>query len=140
MEALKILERAVRDGYLLHGSRYRLDFIELRQANDKDKVSGNQFAVYATDNVRVSILHALFHPIKPEDWMSGYDSKEDGVLRVYGKNVTFEPGYVYFLPSATFSRSEEDEFVSLHPVRPTKVITVSPEIVSCLNLQVEFSW
>jgi hypothetical protein len=137
---LKILEVAVQNGYLLHGSQFRLTEVKPRKANDRDKISGNQLAVYATNNVRIAVVNAFFHRTK-RDSLSGYSGEGNGPLRVYGKNITFRPGHVHILPAGTFVHSEDDEFVSLVPVTPVGVVHVEPKIlVPHLNLIVEFPW
>lgn len=128
-------------GYLLHGSKEKLEIIEPRKAADTDpeRTTGQAFAVYAErSDIRVPILMALFAEKDPskKSWRSSYSAHGDGPMKVGGENYTFSPGYVYVLPSETFTiegEEQDHEFISEVSVIPKDVISVDPSILSELD-------
>src|SRR5687768_13589766 len=91
-EAMKKLGDYVEKGYLLHGSKKKLDLLEPRQASDTDesRYIGHQKAVYATRDPGIAILMSLFAKKDPglEGWSSFYHKTGDG-FRAGGENITF---------------------------------------------------
>ena len=142
MNLLNKLMRVIDLGYLLHGSQNYFTVVEPQQAHDDNKrETGCQYGIYATKDIRIAVLVALFHPTNPKDWQSGYSGVEGGAIRVFGYNVTFEPGYVYVLPHDTFewvgTEEKNRELISRVPVKPIEIIEVTPVLLSEFNLIIE---
>lgn len=148
-EKLEKLTNYLRQGFLLHGSKSieKLDQIDPRQASDTDKerVAGNQFAVYAEkDDVRVPIVMALLSK-KDESkggWHSFYHGDENG-FRTGGTNAEFTPGLVYVLPPDSFETILDEkrsgkEHISRKPVVPVDAVEVDQSILDLLDIEVEF--
>ncbi len=138
------LRRYVQDGFLLHGSKSRIDKIEPRQASDIDKtrVARNQFGVYATEDPDIAIVMALMHPKGSGNTTSYYHkhSGESESFKIGGVNVMLRTGYVHVLPRETFKEINHEndvEFVSKDPVTPVAVIEVNPPIIRSMNVTLE---
>lgn len=131
----------LEQGYLLHGSKEKLDIIEPRKAADTnpDRTTGQALAIYAeASDIRVPILMALFAEKDPskKSWRSSYSAQGNGTMKVGGENYMFTPGYVYVLPSETFVTEGDEhdrEFISRVNVVPKNVVPVDPSILSELD-------
>jgi hypothetical protein len=141
-ERLARLERYLADGYLLHGSKKRIEILEPRQSRDDDptRIAGNSNAVYAEGvDVRIPILKALFEKDDPtlNGWRSGYSTQGPGTpILVVGENYRFGSGFVHVLPRDTFEiegDERDQEYVSRAPVAPIDVIEVDPGILELLD-------
>lgn len=134
-DTLQLLEAYLKRGFCLHGSKFRIEtLVEPRQARcNTGREDGCQKAVYASKNcVRVPCLMAMFASAsKSESYKASYTAKGSGLMVVSGENVTFRPGYVHVLPSATF-RDVGDEFISYEPVAPHEIVLVTPAILRLL--------
>lgn len=138
--ALCELKRYAGEGYLFHGGKTRVDVLEPRQAHDvdPDRKTGKACAVYATDDIHIPIVMALFakaDSVLP-DWHSSYTTEADGTLVVSGENCTFTKGYVHVLSPDTFESEGDErdrETLSFVPVTPIAVVEVEPEILNLLD-------
>lgn len=143
LETLRKMEDYLSQGYLLHGSKRRLEMIEPRKADDTDpeRVAGKANAVYASDEVYAPILRALFDRKDPtRDSRSSYSGNAIH-MKVTGENATFTNGYVYVLPRDSFileGEGDDQELISYSPVTPIETIVVTPEILEHLqNLEID---
>jgi hypothetical protein len=138
-ETLKTLQSYLDQGYLLHGSKMRIDILKPRTARDDSdgRTIGKMTGVYADDDLRAPILMALFDRKDPNisDWRSSYQGNDENTF-VSGENMTFTPGFVHVLPKDTFTYHEEGddgEFVSNQPVTPVEIVPVTPDILRILE-------
>ncbi len=140
-EKLERLEAYLAQGFLLHGSKRRLETVEPRQATDTDpdRKSGKANAVYAeAHDVRIPILMALFDKLDPElpGWRSGYHAYGEGPIEVEGENYTFTKGFVHVLPRGSFEAEGDEtdrEYLSRVPVTPVDVIEVDASMIDHLG-------
>lgn len=137
LQVLNVLKSYVENGHLLHGSKKQLEVIEPRRAQDMDpnRLTGNQFGVYAANDVRAPILTALFDKKDPQkDSWTSYSGTDN--LSVSGENFTFTPGYVHVLPRDSFEEVKDDtgdvELISKQPVKPVNVLYVKPAVLKVL--------
>jgi hypothetical protein len=140
LETLRILERYVQEGYLLHGSKLKIEVLEPRQATDtnKEKTARNRLGIYATENVRVAVSMALMHKVADESTSHYYVTNKD--FRMGGTGITLKTGYVHVLPRDTFEEIMEEgdrELVSPVLVKPVAVIQIEPEILKEMNVVLE---
>ena len=138
MDTLERLERALEQGYLLHGSPHILTRLEPRQAHDEETESGNLVAVYATKNLTVALFKGLIHG-KGESYRTGWTWR-DSEKRLFGENIELGDGYVYILNPEKFQPSAEDdaESFSLVPATPIQVVEVTYQ--DLLDLQSEYGF
>lgn len=136
-ESLEKLRKYVEQGYLLHGSKNKLEVIEPRQAKEDnpERMVGSLHGIYATENLKAPILMALFakKDLSKDSWRSSYDSEDGEKFIVSGENFTFTPGYVHILPPDTFKLVADEkgnsELVSNEPVKPIDTIYIAPSIL-----------
>lgn len=143
MNPIQSLIAARSCGYLLHGSPQRLALVKPRQARDDNgRAIGCLAAVYATDDVRIAVVMAMFS--RADSSIRSHRSFYATVgtrLRVGGENVTFRPGWVHVLPRNSFRTIFQDgaeEIISHVQVRPIQWIRVEPSIIAQLDVTVEF--
>lgn len=140
IETYKKLGAYLEQGYLLHGTKNQHEIIEPRQARDDNdkRTAGNLLGVYATKNLNIAVLMALFEKkdLSKNGWRSGYSGDENRLL-VSGENYTFTTGYVHVLPQESFKMITDEhgsnELVSSETVVPTDVVTINPNILSLLK-------
>lgn len=140
IEAYMKLEAYLNQGYLLHGSKKQLEAIEPRQAKDDDskRVAGNLHGIYATENLNVAALRALFakKDLAKNGWRSSYSGDENN-LQVSGENFTFTSGYIYVLPRDSFAEVTDKtgghDLVSSTSIKPIDVIKIDPAILGLLK-------
>ena len=140
MNSLEKLKNALGQGYLLHGSPHLLERIEPRQAHDiNNREGGCERGVYAeSHDVRVPIVMSLFHPIDPYVHAFCKYSDTGGIFRIAGQNITLLPGYVYILPSASFtSITDSSEAVSYVSVKPINVVATDPSMLDTLAVVID---
>ena len=132
---LEYLRGRLLQGNCLHGSQQRIEgMLEPRQARcETGRLGGCQKAVYASPNcIRVPLLMAMFSPIdSSRGYRSSYSGDPLGTLVVSGENVTFQPGFVYVLPTETFTWVD-GEYISYQPVFPCSVLQVTPRLLLLL--------
>lgn len=138
--AFQKLEDYVSQGLLLHGSKNKIEVLEPRQARDdnQERKSGNLNAVYATDDIRISIFMALFDKkdTTQNGWRAFYHSTNEDEMKVGGEHVTFTPGYIHVLPGEKFHKVDDEnskEIVAYESVAPIDVIAVTPDITKYLK-------
>lgn len=133
---------------LLHGTPYEImDGLEPKLANDLNRETGSQNAVYATDFPERAIFHAVLNRAylmdKFDGFVSGYSNSgtQDGRLEFKvtqnvkdlidnGDASVFCDGFIYLLNKANFVRSEdgESEFQSKDGARPVASLLVSKDL------------
>jgi hypothetical protein len=139
-EVFEKLKAYAKQGYLFHGSKEKVNVLEPRRAKDddpNDKV-GNLHAVYATADIRIPIVMALFDEKdhSKNGWRSFYETKDEK-MTVGGENITFTPGYIHVLPKESFQKTEDvdkdmEETVSYVPVTPVDIIQITPEVLNLI--------
>ncbi len=147
-EKLTRLKSYLAEGYLLHGSKNRIEVLEPRQATDDnpERKTGKAHAIYAEDgDLRIPIVRALFaekDPV-PRSWRAGYSTHgPDTPIIVTGENCTFTPGFVHVLPPDTFEVEGDEgdnERISRVPVASIDIIEVDPSILDELpGIKIDF--
>lgn len=133
---------------LLHGSSVQdLEILEPRQANDSEKKSGNQNAVYAVKNPVFPIFYAIQNRANISGIVrSGVERDGQGNEVYYfelpktsqGKDP-WKRGVVYILDKDVFDAQVDDdgnpsnEWISKVSVRPLAALEVGPEDFRFLN-------
>jgi hypothetical protein len=141
-----VLDRLQRDidcGLLLHGSKWRLETLEPRQARDVDQANdvGSQRAVYAARNLTIPIVMALIavRDASVGSWFHEYHDDGNCIV-VRGTNFTFTTGFVYVLEPDSFIEIKDDrgrrDIVSYQPVVPLACVRVTAEILNYMNVRV----
>ncbi len=144
---MRLCYRLVQSGrVILHGSNSSMPYarLEPKSANDALKASGNQTAVFATDNVGVALMQAVldrdFIQSLFASFVIGYRIVEGIPLLKVTDNIyqlfvqedrrLCSDGYVYVLDNARFNSisASAAEYVSLSPVDPWYVLKVSAEL------------
>lgn len=125
----RLVEQKIEEGYkpkyLFHGSTMKYDRLEPRQANGACEKESMR-AVYAAESLRDVIPFALplrWYPDTPE----GKKSFQCDAGKTYVEYGFIDPtrdGYVYRVPSDTFRKIDEWEWVSEEPVEPLEVVTI----------------
>ena len=140
-EILHTLEST--SNYVFHGSPYRLDKLEPRQAYKSEKKDGVP-AVFATPYADVAIFRALTNPrgVKGET-KSGFKLSKDETLHFSAtKNLhdiaKSRVGYVYVFRKDSFRERNRMELQSFETVSPDDVIEVKgedlPEEITILDV------
>lgn len=140
MKTVKKLERALKQGYLLHGSPHFIsECLKPRLSSDEDKESGNQNAVFATSNVAIAVWKAVAHKAGPGS-MVGWSWDDFGKKVLFAENIELGDGYVYILPRNSFQAALDDaaDHFSYDPVTPIQVVKVSFQ--DLLDMQSEFGF
>lgn len=138
---MDILTTAIQQGYLLHGSQHLVEVLEPRKARDEAKSSGNQNAVFATNNVAIAIWKAVAHKLS-SDSMVGWSWNDSGEKILYSEGgVSLGNGYVYILPKESFQAAPDDaaDYFTHTPVRPVQVVMVTPEELYTLQREINFT-
>ena len=105
--------------YLYHGSRYKVDILEPRQASGLPEENGTEFGVYAYERQEMVIPFSL--TITPfEDGKMGIQVDDATGIVTLSAGVWDETaiGYIYQLPSETFEMIDDLQWVSRQPVKP----------------------
>lgn len=108
--------------YLYHGSQYRFDIVEPRQAHGICKAEA-QLGIYAAATMEEVIPFALpfrWYPDSPEGRLS-FDSDGIKSFLKYGSIDPDGKGYIYVLPSESFELVDDWEWVSRTAVTPIEV-------------------
>jgi len=136
---LKKLEDYRSQGYLFHGTKNKIEVLEPRQAHDDDPDTttvNNLCAVYATDDLRIPIIMALFDKKdKNKDCNGFYSVTNGGKMTAGGENVTYTPGYIHVLPKDKFQEIEDErtkEIVAFENVSPIDIILITPDILDLI--------
>jgi len=124
-------------GYLFHGSpNFDIKVLEPRQADDEDKtrVSNIDKAVFASDNLVVSIAFSLVDreslpsQLKDGDWEVNWDENGQTIIKIpiqWKSYVEKAKGCLYVLSRDTFSENNNSQFKSKVSVKPYKSLEVS---------------
>lgn len=147
---LEILEIALRQGYLLHGSPHLINgCLDPNWAKD-DYAQVGTMAIYATNILEVAVFRAV---IRGDSIRWGYAWRE-GRLALHAENVLPEDheyvlntsvelgkGYIYILPRDSYEPSGDDpsEYASHTPVQPIQTIEVTPEELYKLQKEIGFT-
>ena len=133
-EVWRYLRGLSHEEFVLHGSPYLTEVLEPRQANclgpdgtvDKEK---SQLGVYTSLWVRDAVVCAIVR--KHAGWKVSEDLK---TLTVLGDSATLASGFLYVLPQKNFTRlSNRFWFISKEQVRPTRTLSISPDILKYLS-------
>ena len=139
MDSIRKLERALEQGYLLHGSPHILSELEPRQAHDKAKAGGNEEGVYATSNLVIAVWKGVARTTS-ETGFVGWSWNDNGQKRLYGEYLQLRDGYVYILPPDSFRPIPEDasDHVSPTEVTPIQTVRVTPTDLHTLQQEIDF--
>jgi hypothetical protein len=136
---LKKLESYRSRGYLFHGSKNKIEVLKPRQAhdNDLDATTGNNLnAVYATDDLRIPIIMAIFDKKdKSKKSRASYSCTNNEEMLVDGENITLTPGYIHVLLKDKFQEIEDErtkEIVAFQNVSPIEIIRITTEILDLI--------
>lgn len=139
-ETLKKLEEYQSQGFLFHGSKKKIELLEPRQAHDDspdDTKLNDLNAVYATDDLRIPIIMALFDKKDKSKKSRGfYSCTNNEKMFAGGENITFTPGYIHVLPKEKFQEVEDErtkETVAFENVLPMDIIRITPEILDLIH-------
>ncbi|MBP9687617.1 hypothetical protein KBD68_03080 [Candidatus Woesebacteria bacterium] len=132
--AVEHLYRMKEKGFLFHGTGYegQIESFIPRKANDPNDEWNSDTAVYATNEPVLSAIFAVYKG--KESWGTQTASNEKGIVKViakipasYQNELEKEHGYVYVLPSTSFSRRDvhDPQFKSLVAVTPIERIVVT---------------
>lgn len=110
--------------YLYHGSPFKIEALEPRQAHDTEYESGCQEAVYATDSLDMAICFAL--------GVEGSEDSERIMLPEYGKKMLFknchprygQKGYIYVLNREEFVHAMGSQWVAYKQQIPVDIIEI----------------
>lgn len=111
--------------YLYHGSPFKIETLQPRQAHDTEYESGCQEAVYATDNLDMAICFAL--------GVEGDENAERTMLPEQGMKMLFknchprygQKGYIYVLNKAEFVHAMGSQWVAYKEQTPIDVIEIN---------------
>lgn len=112
--------------YLYHGSPYKFDVVKPQQAYGK-KTNESLIAIYAYDKFEYVIPFALpirWYPDAPEGKRI-FTTSEGKTYIEYGTINPNGIGYVYQMPSNTFSQIENGQWVSFVEVEPIEVSEIN---------------
>jgi hypothetical protein len=146
MDSVNKLEKALKQGYLLHGSPHIIQgkCLMPRLANlvtEATEAVEHQPLLYAICHIEVAIARAVLHPGEGKSRQWSKSSPETGRVKIFGcENVKFKDGYVYVLPSKEFHEREDDlgTYTATVPVVPIQKVKVTYQ--DLLNLQSEFGF
>lgn len=118
------MEKYRQGGYLFHGSPYKIERLQPRQAHDTAYEVGCQTAVYATDSLDMAICFAL--------GVEGDEDAERIMLPAYGKKMLFknchprygQKGYVYVLKRDGFTHAMGSQWVSYTEQTPVEIMEI----------------
>ena len=133
-ERLLDLEREGK--YLFHGSGFKLDTLEPRQAHNHPtsdkKIPDGEPAVFASELANVAIFMAVISkPNTPSGFRSGFSGRGDGSVEYRVTKETMDQiknakGYVHVFDRNNFQRrGDSSEWISTKPVQPIEIIEVS---------------
>lgn len=139
----RLLNWAIKNNFLLHGSTQKIELLEPRQANDAKKESGNKIAIYMGDDVTIAIFMALvggtdasgntsFH--KQTRTSSDDIEKTNYQFSVDNPRMIHSSGYVYI-----FTRNQAEKFIDgeYHSYKPQKPVATIKIHRSDLNQPVD---
>lgn len=122
--------------YLFHGSGYKLDTLEPRQAHNSpnigEKIPDGEPAVFASELSNIAIFMAVISkPNAPRNLRSGFSGGVGGNVKFRATQATIDQiknakGYVHVFDRDNFhKRDETGEWISVKPVQPVEIIEVS---------------
>ena len=138
------------DAYILHGSNSKIPYSELKPklANDLNRASGNQLAVYASVDWVEVLFHALLNKQLLDSQLNSYvigylRDSNDHKLRLSRNLFSYwlenpskiwSSGFVYILHKEKFipSANSRTEYYSKSPIQPLAVIRVGTNICNLL--------
>ena len=112
--------------YLYHGSQYLFDIVKPQQACGTC-TQDSQMAIYAAENINEVIPFALpirWYPDDPTGKRSFYCNNGKTYIE-YGSLDPDGIGYVYKLPSASFKKIDEWQWVSFCELVPEEIIRIN---------------
>jgi uncharacterized protein len=118
------LNKLVKNGYLLHGSKSRLKTIKPWEARNYTYLWGNFKGVYATNEPKI----ALFYAIKPSGLVdiSHYGKGRIKFSATGDAMKNLSGGLVYVLSRRGFVKMTEIDYFCPREVRPLLIIGVEP--------------
>jgi hypothetical protein len=136
---LKILQAAIKEGYLLHGSPNILEggYLDPGRAQD-DFAQVGIMKVYAIGIPAVAVFRAV---IRGSHIWWGYEINA-GRLLLTARNVELENGWVHILSPATFTMLENPKYQlysSILPVTPIQSVAVTPGDLYAMQSEIGFT-
>lgn len=135
----KLLELERTEKYLFHGSGFKIDKLEPRQAynypsaSHKGRIPDGKPAVFASDKAGVAVFMSIFSsPNFSRGLRSGISESEDNLIFRVTKE-TFEQmrnarGYVYVFSKDKFQqRNNSHEWISFEHIKPLEMIEVTED-------------
>ncbi|MDW7774018.1 MAG: hypothetical protein SCH71_14120 [Desulfobulbaceae bacterium] len=115
--------------YLYHGDRNRQEVLEPRQAVGAGGEPDCRNAVYAVAARELAIPFAItFVPTAKEAVFSVDTETKPPRFRLRNTDVRWDKiGYLYTLPSNSFEKADERQWVSYSPVRPVRIEEIDPK-------------
>ena len=105
--------------FLYHGSRYKLDIIKPHQAYGSPDEKGNEYGIYAYEKYEMVIPFSLTITPFENGRLNIYFSDETSDVTIY-EGIWDETaiGYIYKLPSDTFEKLDDLQWLSTKAVVP----------------------
>lgn len=146
MDSVNKLEKALKQGYLLHGSPHLIqgDCLEPKCANlvtETMEMEEDHVLLYTTSHIELAVAIAVFHPGMGKSRQWSVSSPETGRVKIFGgENINFKNGYVYVLPAEKFHEREQDQgtYTVIVPVAPIQRVKVKYQ--DLLDLQSEYGF
>ncbi|HYF12797.1 MAG TPA: hypothetical protein VD928_00665 [Candidatus Paceibacterota bacterium] len=134
MQPLEKLARYLAQGYVLHGSKSRLEILKPHLAeNLSDRPELNRLAVYATNDVRIALIFATMK-LDPANGSASLRIWGDKPLIAQGSNAPITSGFVQIVSRVHFKQiNNGSTFTSSVPVVPIDMVEVEPSILENLE-------
>ena len=109
--------------FLYHGSKYKLDIIKPNQARGYPEENGDKYGIYAYEKFEMVIPFSLTIHWSDEGNMNIYFDDETGDVTIY-EGIWDETavGYIYKIPSETFEKIDDLQWLSKEEVVPVECI------------------
>jgi len=114
-----------RPKYLYHGSRYKLEVIKPNQAKGSPDEKGNEYGIYAFEDRDMVIPFSLtINPFENGSMAIYVDDDTSHVTIAAGTLDDNAIGYIYKLPSESFEKLDDRQWLSKTEVIPLEVTVV----------------
>jgi hypothetical protein len=115
--------------HLFHGRRYLVESLSPTQAFGFGGAADCQKAVYAVAEREWAIPFAItFTPTASDATFTIETESSPPSIRLKNTEVMwYQKGYLYTLPSGTFERIDEKQWVSYYPVKPEMIEEINPQ-------------
>lgn len=133
----RLLELEKEGKYLFHGSGFKMEKLEPRQAhsypnkNDEGKIPDGEPAVFAADRSDIAVFMAIISPPNAQKGLRSGFTETKGQMKFRVTKETMDQidnakGYVYVFDKDDFTqRGTSHEWVSNNPVSPVEIVEVT---------------